>query len=125
MAKKSNTGKIGEDLASRYLFGKGYSIIERNYREKIGEIDVITKSPDRMLVFIEVKTLVSSVGDDPLMPEDNLTAAKLKKLRRTCELYANRRREFINEKKGWRIDLVAVSLDRGGKPNFRHYENIG
>jgi hypothetical protein len=45
------------------------------------------------------------------MPEDNLTRAKLRKLRRACEAAANSKphSEFIKEKRGWRIDLITVA----------------
>ena len=47
MTQKTELGKLGEDLACRYLVDKGYRIIERNYRKPWGELDVIAKSPDK------------------------------------------------------------------------------
>lgn len=52
-------GRAGEDLVQDYLTSKGYSILERNYRNKIGEIDIIAMDKD-ILVFIEVKTRTST-----------------------------------------------------------------
>ena len=49
------TGQTGEDLAVRYLENLGYTIVERNYRKRIGEIDIIARDGE-YLVFIEVKT---------------------------------------------------------------------
>jgi len=49
------TGQTGEDLAVRYLENLGYTIVERNYRKRIGEIDIIARDGE-CLVFIEVKT---------------------------------------------------------------------
>src|SRR3989344_1898496 len=127
MVKHISVGKIGEDLACAYLVGKKYKVLGRNYREKWDEIDVIARAPDETLVFVEVKTL----GADPpggggagLVPEDNMTPAKLKKLRRACEAFAGKRSELINEKKGWRIDLVAIVSGDSSKLVVRHYENI-
>jgi Holliday junction resolvase-like predicted endonuclease len=60
-----------------------------------------------------------------ITPEDNLTGAKLIKVRRTAEFYANSHPEFIKEGKGWQIDLVAVFLEDGGRCLIRHYENVG
>lgn len=51
-------GNAGEELAKNYLINKGYNILESNYRNKIGEIDIIAIDKD-ILVFIEVKTRTS------------------------------------------------------------------
>ena len=51
---KSETGKLGEDTVCEYLAGKGYRIVERNYRIRGGEIDVIAENGD-YLAFVEVK----------------------------------------------------------------------
>lgn len=122
MTKKESLGKIGEDIASQYLVNKGYKIIERNYRTKWDEIDIISIAKDKTLVFVEVKTLSGNPGG--LMPEDNLTAEKLRKVTRACQLFAAQRQEIIKEDKGWRIDLVAVSLSDNRPADIRHYENI-
>ncbi len=119
---KQNIGKIGEDLACKHLINNGYKIIERNYRTKWDEIDVITKAKDGILVFVEVKTLRDSPSG--LMPEDNLTVAKRRKISRACQLFAAQRPELIKENKGGRIDLVAISINNGGKNEIKHYENI-
>lgn len=52
-------GRTGEELVRDYLHSKGYSILENNYRNKIGEIDIIAMDKD-ILVFIEVKTRTST-----------------------------------------------------------------
>lgn len=59
MVSNISRGKYGEELAKDYLITKGYSILETNYRNKIGEIDIIAKDKD-ILVFIEVKTRTST-----------------------------------------------------------------
>lgn len=51
-----NLGDYGERLACSFLEGKGYRILERNFRGSYGEIDIITISPESHLVFLEVKT---------------------------------------------------------------------
>jgi len=119
--QKQKIGKFGEDEAVQYLVKKGYKIIERNHRQKWGEIDIVTISPDWVLVFIEVKALVI-FEKEGIQPEDNLTSVKLKKLQRTCHLYANSHENLINER-GWQIDLVAIDVFND-HCDFRHYENI-
>ena len=55
--EKKRIGKIGEDIASKYLENRGYSIIERNFSCKNGEIDIIAfDNETNEIVFIEVKT---------------------------------------------------------------------
>lgn len=123
-------GKLGEDLACGYLVDKGYRILQRNYRKPWGEIDIIGKAKDGTLVFFEVKALAGR-GDTGLAPEDNVTAAKLIKLRRTCQAFVAKNPDLVNEKKGWRIDLVAIEILNSDvaeltKENcrIRYYENI-
>ena len=127
-------GKLGEDLACEYLVKKGYKIIQRNYRQKWGELDIIARSADRTLVFVEVKTMTEA-GRSGLEPEDQLTQAKLEKLKRTASLYAGHYPERVNDDKGWRIDLVAINVKNDsrlrqgfGEPredcDIKHYENI-
>jgi len=120
MTRKSETGKLGENIAERFLKKKRYKIIDRNYREKWGEIDIIARSPKKVLVFVEVKAVS---GPEPYVePEEHLTKAKLTKLRRTAELYANNQDEKMT-KRGWRIDLVTVIIS-GEEASVKHYENI-
>ncbi|MDO8664949.1 MAG: YraN family protein [Candidatus Liptonbacteria bacterium] len=124
-SKHLSTGKIGEDLACAYLVKKGYTILSRNYKEKWDEIDIIGKNSTGTLVFFEVKTLTDK--SQGLVPEDNMTQSKLKKLRRACQMFAGKQPGLINNNVGWRIDLVAIVLT-GPNPRkdhvIRHYENI-
>lgn len=62
MTEKTNdirkrTGDQGEEIAAAFLIARGYRILERNFRCKAGEVDIIARAPaDKSLVFIEVKT---------------------------------------------------------------------
>lgn len=55
---KIETGKKAEDLAAAFLQAKGFSVIERNFRAKVGEIDVIARDGDEV-VFVEVRSRAS------------------------------------------------------------------
>lgn len=235
MNKKNNIelGFLGEDIACQYLIENKYKIIERNYRKPWGEIDVIAKSPDKILVFVEVKTIrqygnleygnecgnqqkiIRQCGNEKcgndecgnlenkkfgndflphcrlphskfkqllnffhltnnsamtnnaaidnsamennsatpalpnsknnsamrqlpnyriqycripfadyrITPEMQMTKSKIKKIRRTASLYAGSHTELINEKKGWRIDLFALTISDNNYL-IRYYENI-
>jgi putative endonuclease len=63
--KQPSVGKIGEDLATKFLEEKGYNIIERNYRFGHGELDIIAEK-DNILIFIEVKTKKHGDFGDPI-----------------------------------------------------------
>jgi len=146
MTYKSQLGKIGEDIACEYLVDNKYKIIERNFRQKWGEIDIIAKAPNKTLVFVEVKTVrdvekLHSENDKQqnigqISAEDQLTGAKLTKLQRTASLYANHNPEMVNNEKGWQIDLLAITI-KGTCPELaegltiskkdyviKYYENI-
>lgn len=125
MTHKSEVGKLGEDLACEYLVKQNYKIIDRNFRKPWGEIDIIAKSKDKTLVFVEVKTIAAlpNCRIPDILPEDNLTSAKLKKLQRTASLYTGHYSGLIDEKRGWQIDLIAITLiDQ--TPQIKHFENI-
>src|SRR3989344_1853714 len=132
MNQKSETGKTGEDLACEYLKDKGYKILLRNYRQKWGEIDIIAKDPKGVLVFVEVKTmrqwfdkahheLPNKIAE--LKPEDNMTASKLRKVKRTASLFAGSNEDLVGET-GWRVDLVAITMFHDKHCEINHYENV-
>ena len=101
---KQDLGKLGEELAARELKKKGYRIVERNYRCRYGEIDIIGIRRD-VLVFIEVRTKAgSSFGT----PEESVTLQKQEKLVSSSLEYIN---THTNLPENWRIDFVAVEID--------------
>ena len=122
---KRKFGNIGEDLACGFLMKQGFSIIERNYLRKWGEIDIIAKNK-KILHFIEVKSVscdtllgVSRGTKDSYRPEDNLHGNKLKKLRRVIQTYLSDR--DIPEEIEWKFDVIAVYIEKGtdkSKINF-------
>jgi len=128
MTSKLELGKFGEGVACKYLVSKGYKIIERNYRKPWGEIDIISRDPEGILVFIEVKTVGDNYGDSlSITPEDQLTHSKLKKLQRTASLYMEclpaNINNIDNNDFGWRIDLLALTI-QGKNCLVKHYKNI-
>ena len=123
---KKSVGQFGEDLTANHLAAKGWQIIERNVREKFGEIDILAKTADGRLHFVEVKTISKGYADySGMAPEDNLSRAKLIKMKKMAGWYANRHPELVGEK-GWQIDLVAVSLldEKAGEGEVKLYLNI-
>lgn len=109
------TGKLGEDLATLELRKKGYEILERNFSNKFGEIDIIAKDKN-ILVFVEVKT---KKGEEFGMPEEMISKGKLFKIRNMANLYMKR------NDLPCRIDVVAVVLDQNDEvQRLTHYENV-
>ncbi len=125
MAKHIETGLIGEHIAANHLRKNGYKILERNVWYKFGELDIVAKSRDGTLVCVEVKT---TRGWNPhgIQPEDQMTSAKLKKFRRAASCYISSHSELMSERRGFRLDLVAVFIIGEGKDSHyvRHYENV-
>lgn len=124
MSNKSETGKIGEDLACEFLEGKGYKILKRNFWKPLGELDIIAKDKDGVLVFIEVKTMRqnnSAIAE--LKAEDNFGRAKEIKTKKAAEMFAGKHPELIDEGGGWRVDLIAICLSANNS-EIKHYENI-
>jgi putative endonuclease len=103
------TGIQGEKLASRFLVERGYHIIETNYRCRNGEIDIVA-SKDDYLVFLEVRTKRSNLFGTP---EESVTVTKKEHLRAVANQY---RETHAGLPSSWRIDFVAVELDRAGQP---------
>lgn len=106
------TGKLGEAIAEKYLRSKGYSIIERNYRKKCGEIDIIAKK-DKVVHFVEVKAGAISgpfrtEGQDRYDPQDHMHQKKRLRLARTIELYRMEHR--MDADVPWTCDLVVVRV---------------
>jgi putative endonuclease len=107
--KRQTTGIIGEKLAAEFLIRQGYEIIEKNYRCKEGEIDIIAKDGP-FLVFVEVRAKHNlNYGT----PEESITARKKQHLRNAAARYLESHDNLPAE---WRIDFVAVELDGRGKP---------
>jgi len=114
---KNTLGRIGEQLAAKYLSGLGYKIIERNFRIRGGEIDIIALD-GATLVYIEVKTRSSHQFG---LPEEAVTPWKLKFLERAAKFYRNNRKKLkLPELE--RIDVLAVDLINQ-KPQFRLIKN--
>lgn len=105
---RKKLGTWGEKVAALHLEGKGYDIVARNWRCARGEIDLVAQAGE-ILVFAEVKT---RRGREMGTPEEGVTWHKAKKLLQLAQRYLY---ENDIEDVEWRIDLVAVELDKTGK----------
>ena len=104
---RQQTGRFGEKLARRHLETLGVTIVETTFRTRWGEIDLVAEK-NAELVFVEVRTRRSrSMGT----PEESITATKRSHLIAAAEEYMQGSDIRYED---WRIDLVAVELDRAG-----------
>lgn len=109
------TGNTGEDLAVAELEKKNYQILERNYHNKFGEIDIIAKK-NNILIFVEVKT---KIGDFFGTPEEMVGRGKLQRVRNMATMYMN------GKLLPCRIDVIAVVLNSDNTLlRLTHYENV-
>ena len=113
-------GDMGERIAEDFLVNKGYSVLDRNYKKRYGEIDLIAKD-GKDLVFVEVKTR-SNRNIQNFLPEQSVNRLKMRKLQKICEVYLAEKRYGPHQR--WQIDIIAISLDtETKKANIRHIEN--
>ena len=97
-------GYRGEQLAAAALKKRGYRILEKNYRCRYGEIDIIA-SKGGCLVFVEVR---SKGGGSFGTPEESVTASKRQRIVSTAMDYLSNHKDAPGD---WRIDLVAIDFD--------------
>ena len=117
--EKQNIGKLGEDIAVKYLENRGYSILERNYRKPWGEIDIVALK-SRELVFFEVKTQNQRFE---WRPEENVTRHKKHQLSRIVATYLKEHK--VPQNQDWRINVLAIQLDFETKnAQIEHIQNI-
>lgn len=102
-------GKLGEQIASKYLSSYGYKVIEMNFHKRWGEIDIVATENDT-LVFIEVKTRMEG---DFISPEESITSWKLKTLVKSANFYKS---SHPNTPSAMRIDFVGIVLGSDLKP---------
>jgi len=123
--QKQKIGKIGEDIACKFLFARGFVTVERNYWKKWGEIDAIVEK-DNILHFVEVKTVSHIPSEnkiDKYRPEENIHPRKLKRLSRTIQTYLLEKN--TPEDCEWHFDAIIVFLDQDTKKaKVRFLENV-
>lgn len=117
--KKQEIGQWGEDQAAHFLAEKGYQIVERNFRVRKGEIDIIAwhqKKHDKTLCFIEVKTREGEIG----------TAERATGKEKLQHIFHTAREYCLN--KNISIDKTAIQFEQvsvyifPGETKIVHYE---
>ncbi len=111
MAEHNDFGKLGEELAVDYLTGKGYEILERNWRNIHKEIDIIAKD-GKFLVIVEVKTRQT---DEYGEPDIAVTRKKQRMLIAAANAYITRKGLDMET----RFDIISI-IFRDGEPVIEH-----
>lgn len=112
---KQLLGREGERIAAEFLRGKGYKVVERNYRCAAGELDLIALDR-RVVVFVEVKTRSGHAYGTPL---EAVAFRKQRKMVQAAQYYLSAHRLHQREA---RFDVVGISWT-GREPVVEHIEN--
>ena len=121
---RKEVGKIGEEIAVKFLKKKGYKILDRNCVFKIlgtfqkGELDIVAKKGD-IFCFVEVKTI-----KDPkieILPEEKVNFSKRKKLILSAQSWMTKNKIPLDSK--WQIDVISIILKENKEPQIFHFEN--
>ncbi|WP_274562369.1 YraN family protein [Streptomyces spiramyceticus] len=111
-------GRYGEELAARRLTEDGMTVLERNWRCRAGEIDIVARDGDA-LVICEVKTRRAGPFEHPMQA---VRSIKAERLRRLAERWVHE--HGGPPPGGVRIDLVGVVLPRRGAPVVEHARGV-
>jgi putative endonuclease len=114
-------GRLGEEIACKFLENKGFVVVCRNYQKKWGEIDIVSRNKGE-IHFIEVKTVscensylnvthetVYKKENDVFRPEDNVHTSKLRRLKNTILTYLEEKK--ISGETLWCLDLIVIKVD--------------
>jgi putative endonuclease len=117
MRASAELGAFGERVAERHLVAAGFVIVDRNWRCRAGEIDIVALDGD-VVVVCEVKTRTGDAYGSPL---DAVTPAKARRLRQLAGLWL---RQSPLHPASIRIDVVAVMCPPGGNPGVEHLRGV-
>ena len=112
---RKRLGREGEEIAEKFLKKKGYKLIERNYRCKSGEVDLIVLD-HKVIVFVEVKTRSDHSFGSPF---EAVEARKQSKMIAAARVFLHER--SLHQRDA-RFDVIGISWP-GGKPIIEHVEN--
>lgn len=101
-------GAWGEQQVAEYLAHKGFTIVEKNWRHKLGELDLIAIGPDGTVAFVEVKTRSSTRFGEPL---EAITRAKETRLELLARAWLRENSDSVMQRRGFRLDFVSVLGD--------------
>lgn len=122
MSDNQPLGKLGEQKALEYLQQKKrFKFIDRNFRTKWGELDLIGELPDGTVLFVEVKSRISSELDAPL---EHIDPAKLRHLTKAIDIYLHAKNW---QEKNCRLDGIGIEFEMeafNGEPRVSSIEYV-
>lgn len=107
-------GSYGEAIAEKYFASKGFEIVYKNYKTRLGEIDLIARKKD-LLVFVEIK---SDFKGYDFICEEKIDLKKREKIFKVAEEFLVKNSKLLSKIKEIRFDVVVVKEGR-----IFHYEN--
>ena len=117
---RAEIGTLGENLAVEHLTSLGLQVLDRNWRCRYGELDIIAADGvTRTAVFVEVKTRTSDLFGGV---EQAVTPEKVRRLRRLAGLW------LAGQDGSWatvRIDVIGVRVGRQRSPEITHVQAVG
>lgn len=117
-SKNRIIGDFGEGAVADFILRQGGIIIDRNWRIKEGEIDIVARSSDGTLAFVEVKTRTSTAYGHPL---EAITSQKAHRLQRLALAWMATHQSLGHE---YRIDCAAVIVGAGGKTDIEYRKSV-
>ena len=120
MTYQKQIGNLGEKIAERFLEERGYTVLDRKFSTRYGELDLVAiEDETENVVFIEVKTRTTGTFG---MPEDSITHAKLERVQNAALLWLQ---AHPDTKDDWRIDVISIILDQKNEiRDIQHFINV-
>src|SRR3989344_9646270 len=117
MITTSEFGQWAESSVAQYLERKNYSILDRNYQKKWGELDIIAKKKG-ILIFVEVKANKKELAG--FEPERRVSPEKLRRMNRAIQTYLAAKKYSPDQER--QIDVVSLTLDQNkGVAKIKHF----
>jgi putative endonuclease len=117
LSDRARLGRWSEKRCERFLHGKGLRTLTRNYRCKMGELDLVMVDTDGSIVFVEVR---SRAKEGLVPPEATITLAKRAHISQTARFFLATHKI---EDRPLRFDVVTLVLGRSGPPQIQHFPN--
>jgi putative endonuclease len=114
---RQRLGQWGEQVAVEYLIARGYTILERKFRTRHGELDIVAHRED-VLIFVEIKTRANSTF---AFPEDPVTRRKQLHHLSAAEDYLE---SHPQSSPTWQVDVISIEGRLGTQPTITHFENV-
>lgn len=117
-SRNTSVGAFGESAVVDFIRAQGACVVDRNWRVKEGEIDIVAKLADGTFTFVEVKTRTSSAYGHPL---ESINSQKAHRLQRLALAWLATHQALGHE---YRIDCAAVIICANGKFSIEYRKNV-